>query len=257
MYKPKCFGLISTDYEFEKRVSISYDSLQYDKESDIKVLVINEPPYTSPLSNFNLIREKANLFDLILTWNESLLDLPNARKFLFGCCWIKFDTFKIDKKKQVSFITSDKNSSSGHKLRQLIWSGLEDADDLNGFDILKHRSPPRLENKNSMYENAKYSIVVENCSENNYFSEKIVDCFASKTIPIYWGCKNIDEYFNTKGILSFSTLEELKDILDNLQEDYYDNLSDIIEENLETSKQYWDYHYRIKSFIEEFIGETK
>ena len=40
-----------------------------------------------------------------------------------------------------------------------------------------------------------YSLCFENCSQRNYFSEKFTDAILSWTIPIYWGCPNIDEYF--------------------------------------------------------------
>jgi len=41
----------------------------------------------------------------------------------------------------------------------------------------------------------EYSIAMENSQQLNYFSEKIIDCFLSWTMPIYWGCPNISEYF--------------------------------------------------------------
>jgi len=41
----------------------------------------------------------------------------------------------------------------------------------------------------------EYSIAMENSSQNNYFTEKINDCFLSWTMPIYWGCPNIQNYF--------------------------------------------------------------
>ena len=44
-------------------------------------------------------------------------------------------------------------------------------------------------------EHYKYSISIENCSKDNYFSEKFTDCILSWTIPIYYGCPNIDKYF--------------------------------------------------------------
>ena len=162
------------------------------------------------------------------------------QKFIFGCCWIEWDTFKPNKKKVVSFNTSDKGWAPGHKLRQQIWDGLEDAEDLNGFEIVKHRSPPRTPNKNYLFETAKYHIVVENERRNNWITEKTIDCFASKTIPIFWGAPNIGEYFNTDGIIIFNTIEELKDIL---------------EENYERSKEYWDFHARVRKTIEEFIDD--
>ena len=122
---------------------------------------------------------------------------------------------------------------------------------------MKHKSPPRTPNKNFLFETAKYHIVVENEQRNNWVTEKLIDCFASKTIPIYWGASNIGEYFNVDGMIIFNTIEELKDILDNLDEKFYDDRTDIIEENYSKSKAYWDFHERVKTTVEEFISGGK
>ena len=41
----------------------------------------------------------------------------------------------------------------------------------------------------------KYSLCIENSCYNGYFTEKITDCLLSWTIPIYFGCTNIGNYF--------------------------------------------------------------
>ena len=41
----------------------------------------------------------------------------------------------------------------------------------------------------------EYSYAAENSSHENYFTEKLVDCFLTWTKPLYWGCPNIDRYF--------------------------------------------------------------
>ena len=104
MYDVQCSGTMSTDGQFSKKVHICYDALAW-KADCINVLVQVEPPSILDISN--LIRVNADKFDLILTWREELLDLPNAQKFIFGCCWIDWDTFKPDKQKVVSFNTSN------------------------------------------------------------------------------------------------------------------------------------------------------
>jgi hypothetical protein len=43
--------------------------------------------------------------------------------------------------------------------------------------------------------NYKYSIAIENSVKDNYFSEKFTDCILAWTIPIYYGCPNINKYF--------------------------------------------------------------
>jgi len=67
-------------------------------------------------------------------------------------------------------------------------------------------------------ENYSYSIAIENCCLKNYFSEKFTDCILAWTIPIYYGCPNINEYFPKDcyywlDITSSNCFEELDKIL--------------------------------------------
>jgi hypothetical protein len=41
----------------------------------------------------------------------------------------------------------------------------------------------------------RYSLAFENCRQENYFSEKAVDCWLAWSLPIYWGCPNLSSYF--------------------------------------------------------------
>jgi len=40
-----------------------------------------------------------------------------------------------------------------------------------------------------------FTIAIENTCHDHYFTEKIINPLIYNTIPIYWGCKKIDEYF--------------------------------------------------------------
>ena len=83
-----------------------------------------------------------------------------------------------------------------------------------------------------------FSITVMNATHDNYFTETLIDTFRCGTIPIFWGCENIGEYFNEKGILRFKTPPELYNILDNLSEKKYNNMLDYVQENFELAKKY-------------------
>lgn len=41
----------------------------------------------------------------------------------------------------------------------------------------------------------RYALAFENCRQANYFSDKLVDCWLAWSMPIYWGCPNLSEYF--------------------------------------------------------------
>ena len=100
MYDVQCSGTMSTG-DVQQKVHICYDAFAW-KADCINVLVQVEPPSILDISN--LIRANADKFDLILTWREDLLDLPNAQKFIFDAAGLR-DTFNPDKQKVCSFNT--------------------------------------------------------------------------------------------------------------------------------------------------------
>ena len=66
--------------------------------------------------------------------------------------------------------------------------------------------------------NYKYSICIENLNRKNYFSEKFTDAILCWTIPIYYGCPNILNYFPED---SFYVIDITKD-------DCFEKINDII-----------------------------
>ena len=66
-----------------------------------------------------------------------------------------------------------------------------------------------------------FSIVVENDFTDNYFSEKILDCFATKTVPIYIGSKNIKNFFDMGGIIFYENFNFKKISFEN----YYEKIN--------------------------------
>ena len=83
-----------------------------------------------------------------------------------------------------------------------------------------------------------FSITIMNCMHENYFTETLVDAFRCGTIPIFWGCPNVDEYFNTEGMLIFKTGPELISILDNLSPQLYESKLSFVKENFEIAKKH-------------------
>ena len=75
-----------------------------------------------------------------------------------------------------------------------------------------------------------FSIAIENGNYETYFTEKLLDCFATGTIPVYLGAPDIGEYFNKDGII------DLTDEFDVSEEIYYSKM-DAIKDNLERAKE--------------------
>jgi hypothetical protein len=73
-----------------------------------------------------------------------------------------------------------------------------------GLNIADSRYKGSPDNKHEILKQYRYSIAIENCCENNYVSEKFFDCILNNTVPLYYGCPNIDKIFNSA---SYETLD--------------------------------------------------
>jgi len=148
-----------------------------------------------------------------------------------GGCWLHKDYHKIyNKSKEVSMITSKKNFLPGHLLRAEIIK-------LNQQIDIFGRGYKESSTKLYGLQEYKFSLVIENCKKDYYFTEKLIDCFVTGTIPIYWGCPSIGKFFDSDGILTFDTIDEFIEILQNLDGVYEKKLKSI-KKNFNLSKKY-------------------
>ena len=221
-------------------------------ESKKKIALMVESPEINR-QYYDYIEQNNNLFDIVLTFSKKLLDKGENYKFnVFGTTWIHKTYQSIyAKHKLCSVILSNKIQTSGHRLRHSLVSILRNSNiDIYGAG---HKPLPHLQTRNfdkdhcgAGISNQKvlglkdymFSIVIENCKEDYYFTEKLIDCFLTGTIPIYYGCPSIHKFFNANGILAFTTVDECVNILKSLSSTKYEELLPYVKENFETAKQY-------------------
>lgn len=187
-------------------------------------------------------------FKHIFTYDPNLLQLnPGIFKFApAGGIWIGEEygggSFGIkEKSRTVSMISSGKKSCWLHRFRYKKARKFAKGDlvDVYGLDKWVHI--------NETVDDYMYSIVIENNNIENYFTEKIMNCFAVGTVPIYLGCTNIGKFFNDDGIIRISRWTNIKKLIKSLSEDDYKSRLGAIHKNLKLCKQYEiieDYIYR-------------
>ena len=103
---------------------------------------------------------------------------------------------------------------------------------------------------------SQFHICIENSKQNNYFTEKLIDCFVTKTIPIYWGCPNLHKFFDLSGIIIANSLDEIIEKCNSLTPETYEKMKEGIEKNFELAQQYVDIRGNLKSKIEEILLST-
>jgi len=163
-----------------------------------------------------------------------LLDLGPPFEFIpFGGCWIKPEDQRVyNKTKNISIIASNKNYTTGHKFRQDVIKQFSDKMDVYGIG---HNF---INYKLDGLRDYKFSIVIENCKRDYWFTEKLIDCFMTGTIPIYWGCPSIGDFFDLNGILLFDNINDLHNIISNIDEKLYLNKLEFISKNFDIGKKY-------------------
>ena len=190
-------------------------------------------------------RDLENKFDYIFTSDEQLLR-KNPNKYVLnhiGTSRIVDKHSKLYKKtKLVSLIASTKRILEGHILRHEIGHWLTNNRELPQVDLWGSgfgydRKMPQRGKVLGLAEYA-YSIAIENSKHKNYFTEKIIDCFRTGTIPIYWGCDEVDDYFDPNGIIKFDNIAHLEEILQNLSFDDYNSRIESVRNNYELAKEW-------------------
>ena len=74
-----------------------------------------------------------------------------------------------------------------------------------------------------------------------YITEKIFDCFAAGSVPIYYGAKNIDQYIPKDCFIdmqAFATLEDLYTFIKNMPKETYERYIDNIKKYLNSEQAY-------------------
>ena len=59
----------------------------------------------------------------------------------------------------------------------------------------------------------KFSLCFENGAHSGYTTEKLVQAFAARTVPIYWGDPNVGKVFNKKAFVDASDFRSMEELI--------------------------------------------
>jgi hypothetical protein len=158
--------------------------------------------------------------DIICKWKQmsnSLYsyDYSTNEKFHASTWWIP-DSYsdlskaKYIRKKQVSVVASNKHVHRVNYINNVSKSN-------KNLVVKGNICGPKvsLPERSIILKESSMSICIENSSQKNYFTEKIIDCLLSWTLPVYWGCPNIHDFFpvDSYRLIDINKPEELSDII--------------------------------------------
>ncbi len=208
----------------------------YKDYNGIKIAWIIEPQLIIP-TLYSWIVGNYKKFDYVLVHHKWLLNIDDRfRLITLGGCWVYLQDHKVYKKtKMTSIIASDKTRTEGHQMRHNCISRCKNKLDVYG---IKYNY---IKEKIDGLKDYRFSIAIENAREDAYFTEKLIDCFATGTIPIYWGCPCIGNFFNTDGMLICEDENHIVELVNNVTLKDYTIREEAIKENLELAKNHLEY----------------
>ena len=211
------------------------------------------------------LREKKyfeNEFDLIFTFDSEILEkINNARLVPFGANYWYGEVDKsvklsrdnyLHKDKNISILSSYKKSCELHLLRKALAFKCRDeglADAYGTFDG-GALVPPEI-----TLQKYRYSIIIENDITPYFFTEKITNCFAAETIPVYLGATEIHKFFNPDGIINISVkdAENIEKVLQQCTPAEYERRLPAVLDNFERVKEFRNMNdYMFAKYLKNF-----
>lgn len=239
---------------------------RYPKIKDVKhFCIVLEPENIIPKDYDNLVTSTDVVRDLdaLFTHSERLLDkYDNACFIPASGVWygtelhggVIEDNKYLKKEKLISMVCSTKTLCSEHVFRKELAKELirTKKADVKGQIVGNY-----VDDLDEVYGSYMYNIAIENTKAKYYFTEKILNCFASMTVPVYYGAIDIGSYFNKDGIICIDepNVESALSVINSFctPEDYESRREAIIENYNRVQKYLCVEDFIINSYIDKFV----
>jgi len=216
-----------------------------------------EPPVVSPLHEQDIL--SAMPFDRMLVWNDNLTEkgLPFVKANIGEAVLTEesIPSVSFEKKKFLVAITSSKLIKHKNGIHQERFNAFDffskkpEGLDLYGvgwgetsYPFVKTSYQGTCESKKDVLQHYKFSICFENAKGYpGLITEKIFDCFAAGTVPIYYGAPNVHDYIPKSCFIDFRDFhnyEELYQFLIGMSEDEYQSYLDAVKAFIKSPEYY-------------------
>ena len=130
---------------------------------------------------------------------------------------------------------------------------IDQCDSIKDFPHLKNESCYHSHELLNLFQQYKFVFVCENSISDGYITEKIFNCYFSRTIPIYYGSNKINYYFNDNTFININLNELEKTKVRILTTMMFDNekYDNYISQNIINTKyDNENYKERLNNFID-------
>jgi len=203
------------------------------------ILVTTEP---SSITRYG--RAFAKQFNYLITnQDEAILPHKNAIRSQTGMLWYygkDYDSITSvthpNKTKKISTICS--NKQQGHTLHRLRYEFTKILEERISEVERFGRGFKWIDTKAEGLDDYKFHVAIENHFAQHVWTEKLADAFLGFTVPIYYGCPNVYEYFPKDSLIQIDihdvegSIAKIKEII--LIEGEYERRLDAVKEASKT-----------------------
>jgi hypothetical protein len=202
-----------------------------------------------------IILDNPQAYTYLLTQYLELLTLPNSVRLIGNGSFVD-PAPDIKKKFGVSIVMTNRNIFPGHPLRHELYARRKEVKipfDIYGSSWNPIKLPGLLpmapwddrKDKIRVFD-CMFHVCIEGFKHSYYFSEKLIDCLITKTVPIYWGCTIIGEFFNDNGMIVVDNVDEIIDVCNQLTPEVYERFLPAVNDNYELGLKVYKYEDILK-----------
>lgn len=251
------FNTIDTYYESDRLDYVFYfkydENVLFKHRNSINVYFAWEPEVVDEKHSKDQLKKLAKQFDYIMTWNDDIVDNNKYFKVDFFYFFEPriFKTIKFENKKLLTNISGNKCSKHKDELyteRLKVIEYFEEnyTKDFEFYGMGWNEKEFKTykgttESKFDTYQKYKFALCLENMHNiKGYITEKLLDCFDAKIVPIYKGASNIGKYIPESCYIDYDKYESIDVLykeLKQMTEEKYNEYISAIELYLKSAKK--------------------
>ncbi len=175
--------------------NFGYDFLHYD---GIKIFYSGENVFP----NFNICDYSITCHDIEMKDRHFCLPIYLVKRGEFIKTPQRKKLIRSDFEKRNRFCNFIYDNKKGNPFRRDFFEELSKYKKVDSAGKFLNNTGYVTKNKMELQKQYRFTIAFENEKYPDYCTEKIMDAFISRTIPIYWGDCNIDKIINPKAFIN-------------------------------------------------------
>lgn len=162
-------------------------------------------------------------------------------------------------KEKTEFCSFVYSNGDADAMREMLFREISRYKKVNSGGRFENNIDGPVADKLEFQRKHKFAIASENSSHPGYATEKLVQAYAARTVPIYWGDTCIEKMFNPRSMINankFDSIDKLVEFIKYVDEDenaYIKMLSEsaLLDDSWSRDSIYGEYEKFIYSIIEQ------